>query len=122
MPMRSGFMARRPCARRRGRERRRLLPSSRSLLSQKAELDVAIPDQVAVVLQADVALADLAVVGRVLVELAGPEPLLPVGGVQLVLDDLLAVEPVLDLVLVGEDVGPVLVDDGVGGVMRGRVY
>src|SRR5262245_3559157 len=91
-----------------------------SLPSQGTDLDVAEPDPVAVILQADVASLRPAV-GRPLVVLAGPDPLLPVRRIQLVGDDPLAVEPMLHVAPAHHDAGVVPVADGPGRISRGRV-
>src|SRR5690606_31905153 len=69
---------------------------------QRADADVAVPHEVAVVLQADHALAVRAEAG-LLGEFAGGHARVPVVAALLVLGDLDAVEPVLDVRAVGDD-------------------
>src|SRR5688500_13420835 len=66
------------------------------------DLDLAVPDLVAVILQEDVPLLRLAEAGDVL-ELALGDGLAQRRRVELVLEDLLAVQPVLDVAAVGAD-------------------
>src|SRR2546426_3649554 len=72
------------------------------LLTNFTNPDVAESDPVAMILQADVA-AHRASVARVVLELARFHPLFPVVAPQLVLDDLHAVQPMLDVAAFDED-------------------
>src|SRR2546426_8534636 len=72
------------------------------LLTNFTNPDVAEGDPVAMILQADVA-AHRASVARVVLELARFHPLFPVVAPQLVLDDLHAVQPMLDVAAFDED-------------------
>ena len=90
------------------------------LCRQRADLHAAIFDMVAVILQRDVPLHRLAVVLHLL-ELAPLHQRGPCVARQFVLDDLLAIEPMLDVIAVGHDLALVPCARRLGQIFLRRV-